>query len=191
MSVTSNIGLWLYQIGQKFRITQNSDSLNKNFEKIDSVVGAVPSGKSLQGQIGDTPLTTTAQTLTGAIAEHEQDLISQNQAIGNLSNLTTTEKGSLVGAANELNSKLMSYEIGEMITVNVPLSTAGINSYDMSSSMPTKAGYSFIGFVSGRSETWRVAYIGFAQYHLFYAVVSNGTTSGNGALYLYPLFKKN
>ena len=93
-SLTTNLRLWLYEVGQKFRITQNSDSLNDNFTKIDSAIGSlpsgrslqeeigsVPSGKSLQGQIGDTALPTTAQTLTGAIAEHETDISSQNSAM--------------------------------------------------------------------------------------------------------------
>ena len=43
---------------------------------------------------------------------------STNQSIGNLSNLTTTEKGSLVGAANELNSKFTPIDVSTNIEKN-------------------------------------------------------------------------
>ena len=58
-------------------------AVNNNMDTLDSKIGAVPANSSVQGQLD-----------------------SHTQAIGNLSNLTTTEKGSLVGAANELNSKI-------------------------------------------------------------------------------------
>ena len=58
-------------------------AVNNNMDTLDSKIGAVPANSSVQGQLD-----------------------SHNQAIGNLSNLTTTEKGSLVGAANELNSNI-------------------------------------------------------------------------------------
>ena len=58
-------------------------AVNNNMDTLDAKIGAVPANSSVQGQLD-----------------------SHSQAIGNLSNLTTTEKGSLVGAANELNSNL-------------------------------------------------------------------------------------
>ena len=58
-------------------------AVNNNMDTLDSKIGAVPANTSVQAQI-----------------------TSNSQAIGNLANLTTTEKGSLVGAANELRSDI-------------------------------------------------------------------------------------
>lgn len=52
----------------------------------------------------DDSLATTSKTVVEAINEHDTE-------IGDLTNLTTTEKGSLVGAANELNDKITSYDV--------------------------------------------------------------------------------
>lgn len=51
----------------------------------------------LEARIGATALPTTAQTVTGAIAEHEAD-------IGTLSGLTTSAKSNLVAAINEVDA---------------------------------------------------------------------------------------
>ena len=108
-------------------------------------------------------------------------------------NLTTDDSTKVLSAKQGklLNDHIANcVEFGTEVTYNVPISTAGINSYDITGNVPTKAGYTFIGF-TGTSETWRCAYIGFAQFHIFYAVASNGATSSNAKLYLTPLFKKN
>lgn len=56
--------------------------------------------------IGTDTLDTTAQTLTGAVNEVYGDIATNASAIGTLSDLTTTEKGSLVGAVNEVDSAI-------------------------------------------------------------------------------------
>ena len=63
-------------------------NLGSDVSDLKSAIGVVPFGKTLQGQIdsidgkiGTTTLPTTAQTLTGAIAEHESDIISQQDQI--------------------------------------------------------------------------------------------------------------
>ena len=70
---TPNIGL----TKQAQNEYNHNPVLNSNWDIVDSKMGQVPAGKSVQEEIGD------------------------------LSNLTTTDKSSLVGAANELNSKLV------------------------------------------------------------------------------------
>jgi len=75
---TPNIGL----TKQAQNEYNHNPVLNSNWDIVDSKMGQVPSGKSVQGEIDEA-----------------------NQQIGDLSNLTTTDKSSLVGAANELNGK--------------------------------------------------------------------------------------
>ena len=69
---TPNIGL----TKQAQNEYNHNPVLNSNWDIVDSKMGQVPAGKSVQEQIGD------------------------------LSDLTTTDKSSLVGAANELNSNI-------------------------------------------------------------------------------------
>lgn len=76
---TSNLGLTKPGYDEAADIVP---AVNNNMDTLDAKMGAVPANSSVQGQLD-----------------------SHSQAIGNLANLTTTEKGSLVGAANELNSK--------------------------------------------------------------------------------------
>ena len=77
---TSNLGLTKPGYDEAADVVP---AVNNNMDTLDSKIGAVPANTSVQAQI-----------------------TSNTQAIGNLSNLTTTEKGSLVGAANELNSNI-------------------------------------------------------------------------------------
>lgn len=78
--------------------------------------------------IGTDALTTSAQTLSGAINELDSDLSSTNSHIGTLSNLTTTEKGSTVGAINEVNSKVDAKGLTLLWTNESPTSSYGANS---------------------------------------------------------------
>lgn len=79
---TSNLGLTKPGYDEAADVVP---AVNNNMDTLDAKIGAVPANTSVQAQIN-----------------------SNNQAIGNLAYLTTTEKGSLVGAANELNSSIVS-----------------------------------------------------------------------------------
>lgn len=68
-------------------------ALNEGWTTLTSAVNA------LLGRLGNTALTTTAQDVTSAVNELDAE-------IGTLSNLTTTEKGSLVGAVNEVKASV-------------------------------------------------------------------------------------
>ena len=102
---TSNLGLTKPGYDEAADIVP---AVNNNMNTLDSKIGAVPANSSVQGQLD-----------------------SHNQAIGNLANLTTTEKSSLVGAANELNSKIeniFSYGNIKKYIFNIPDQTVTANS---------------------------------------------------------------
>ena len=69
MNTTTNLGLKMPEYSDQADI----QDINDNMEILDGKIGAV-GGTSIQEQIGSTALPTTAQTITGAIAEHETDL---------------------------------------------------------------------------------------------------------------------
>jgi hypothetical protein len=54
---------------------------------LDSYDQAVIDVADIKAEIGDTPMGTTATTITGAIAEHEADIVSLNEIYG----MTVTE----------------------------------------------------------------------------------------------------
>ena len=101
-------------------------AVNNNMDTLDAKMGAIPANSSVQGQLD-----------------------SHTQAIGNLANLTTTEKGSLVGAANELNSKIASLFVevksgvispNSDITVAYPTGYSNENAFAISYCMTNTAG---------------------------------------------------
>jgi hypothetical protein len=97
---TPNIGL----TKQAQNEYNHNPVLNSNWDIVDSKMGHIPSGKSVQEEIGD------------------------------LSDLTTTDKSSLVGAANELNSKKTNFQTewfslaknGGSATWNVGINTVSV-----------------------------------------------------------------
>ena len=91
---TPNIGL----TKQAQNEYNHNPVLNSNLDIVDSKIGQVPSGKSVQEEIGD------------------------------LSNLTTTDKSSLVAAANELNSNKANVQKGQLSTSGTTLAFSLIDS---------------------------------------------------------------
>ena len=69
-----------------YKNTSSSDFPVSGGTADNTVFTAVPEGalNALNSKIGNTALPTTAQTLTGAIAEHEQDITSQNNNIAKI-----------------------------------------------------------------------------------------------------------
>lgn len=89
MNTTTNLGL----LKPEYSDVADIKDINDNMDTLDGIIGALPEGATVQEQIddindeiGNTALPTTAQTLTGAIAEHETDLgtkLNKNQGSGN------------------------------------------------------------------------------------------------------------
>lgn len=75
--------------------------------------GAITTINSL---IGNGTPTTTDKTLIGAINELDADIQAEDAKVGDLTDLTTTEKTSVVAAINEVNSKV---DYNEIIVASV------------------------------------------------------------------------
>ena len=67
-------------------------------------------------KVGTTALTTTATDLSSAINELDGDVDTNTSAIGTLSDLTTMDKDSLVGAINEVTSYLGDADLFKVVT---------------------------------------------------------------------------
>lgn len=105
---------------------------------------------------------------------------SCNQAIGDLANLTTTEKGSLVGAANELNSKITNIgkiASGKKNTGSVASQTTAEITVDISSLGFTAitAIQLTVSAVSGAFKDLRV--VSYTPYSFKFSIVNNYTTA--------------
>lgn len=88
MNTTTNLGLKMPEYSDQADI----QDINDNMELLDGKMGAV-GNTSVQEQIddvvqeiGSTALPTTAQTLTGAIAEHEEDLGTKTDKVSSAMN---------------------------------------------------------------------------------------------------------
>lgn len=117
--------------------------------------------------IGNGEPTTTDKTLIGAINELNTDINGAGgteEKIGNLSNLTTTEKSSLVGAINELNA-------GNILG-SVSITTDGVMSFgDMLNQFKT-----LIDFTKLRAESYLESTIGnvIEKYRLYETNIADG-----------------
>lgn len=89
---------------------------------IKNSIGTVPSGKTVEGQIsaitdaiGNTPLPTTAQTLSGAIAEHESDIQEKANKASSVTNgnlLEMDANGDLVNSGKKVADFVLVSNIG-------------------------------------------------------------------------------
>lgn len=112
--------------------------LNGNFEIIDEAVGALPSGKTFQEQIddindeiGNTSLPTTAQTLTGAIAEHETDLG------GKADKVSVATNGNFAGLDNNGNITDSGSKSSDFIPATAKGAASGVASLDSNGKIPS------------------------------------------------------
>ena len=71
------------------------DGSNVTKITINQAVAASQAMQQVNNKIGSTALPTTAQTLTGAIAEHEADLTALNGNLANLMGYKTVEVGTV------------------------------------------------------------------------------------------------
>ena len=85
------------------------------FKYIDKIneIGTVPSGKTVQGQIntidgkiGSTAIPTTAPTLSGAIAEHENDITALGRELNEVENATVTQTANLFNKGTSLHGEI-------------------------------------------------------------------------------------
>lgn len=79
--------------------------------------------QALLDKIGTATLTTTATLISSAINELDGEVDTNTSAIGTLSNLTTTEKGSLVGAINEVKGSIPTLGLTLLWTNTAPTSS--------------------------------------------------------------------
>lgn len=96
---------------------------------------------ALLDTIGTDALTTTAQTLTGAINELDSDKASASD-VGDLSSLVTTDKSNVVSAINEVATDLRGGTLFKLVQYNASYTAAAsasatLTASDFDASAPT------------------------------------------------------
>lgn len=99
-------------------------------------------GQQIANNTSVSQLHTTSKTLAGAINEHDSE-------IGSLSTLTTTDKSSIVGAVNEVNTNKSNTLLVERKSEQVTMD----NYYKSVTISLTKTGYTAIGIVGYQTNT--------------------------------------